>query len=214
MCRPCPGCVMATVGMEPDFQAILVSGTRCAGNVRDASGPWKGCSLVSRQFLGHSVQAIFGMRRAIAGMQPDFSTFLGSFWDTMCKPQLRHIWALSGTQLDFQAFVGSFLGTVCRPCPRRVLVAVGRNPNFQAFVGSLWARCAGHVRDASWPRLGRGQIFRHFLAISGTQCAGCVWDASWPWQGRVLAAVGIHPDFQAFAGVLWARCAGHIREMS
>ncbi|CAA2955346.1 Hypothetical predicted protein [Olea europaea subsp. europaea] len=122
--RPCSGCVMATVGIEPDFQAILaISGTRCAGNVRDASGPWKGCSLVSRQFLGHGVQAIFGMRRAAAGMQPDFSTLLGNFWDTMCKPQLRRIWATSGMQLDFQAFVESF-----------------------------WARCAGHVRDASWPQ--------------------------------------------------------------
>ncbi|CAA3001834.1 Hypothetical predicted protein [Olea europaea subsp. europaea] len=56
-----------------------VSGTRSACSVRDASRPWKGCILVSRQFLGHDVQAIFGTRRAAAGMQPDFSTFLGNF---------------------------------------------------------------------------------------------------------------------------------------
>ncbi|CAA2984916.1 Hypothetical predicted protein [Olea europaea subsp. europaea] len=66
------------------------------------------------------------------------------------------------------------------------------------------------VQAMSRMRQGHILTFRHFLAISGTQCAGHVRDASWPRQGPVLAAVGMHPDFQAFVSFLWARCACHI----
>ncbi|CAA2954921.1 Hypothetical predicted protein [Olea europaea subsp. europaea] len=87
VCRQCSGRVWAMEGMQPSFQVFLGSFwdtvcRPCPGCRKDTS--W--FLSISRQFLGHSVQAIFGTRQAAAGIQPDFSTFLGSFWDTMCKP--------------------------------------------------------------------------------------------------------------------------------
>ncbi|CAA2954924.1 Hypothetical predicted protein [Olea europaea subsp. europaea] len=35
-----------------------------------------------------------------------------------------------------------------------------------------------------------------------------------PCWGPVLVAAGTQPDFQAFLGSLWARCAGHVRDAS
>ncbi|CAA3008317.1 Hypothetical predicted protein [Olea europaea subsp. europaea] len=35
-----------------------------------------------------------------------------------------------------------------------------------------------------------------------------------PRLGRGLAAIGMQPNFQAFVGSLWARCAGHVRDVS
>ncbi|CAA3001832.1 Hypothetical predicted protein [Olea europaea subsp. europaea] len=59
VCRPRPGRVLATVGMQPKFQAF-------AGHVWDTSGPRQGQSLFScnsGQFHGHGVQAMSRMRQ-------------------------------------------------------------------------------------------------------------------------------------------------------
>ncbi|CAA2955330.1 Hypothetical predicted protein [Olea europaea subsp. europaea] len=104
MFRPCPGRVLAEVGTHPDFQAFLdnfwdsmcrpcsgrvmataVSGTRCAGSARDASGLWQGCSLVSKHFLVVFETRRVGYVQDAAGTHPDFYIFLGNFFNTVCK---------------------------------------------------------------------------------------------------------------------------------
>ncbi|CAA3016155.1 Hypothetical predicted protein [Olea europaea subsp. europaea] len=65
-----------------------ISGMRCAGHVRDSSGPQQGCSLISRHFYAVSGTPCAGHVLAAVGTQPDFQAFLGSFWVTVCKPCL------------------------------------------------------------------------------------------------------------------------------
>ncbi|CAA2952733.1 Hypothetical predicted protein [Olea europaea subsp. europaea] len=128
VCRPCPKRVLVAVGTQPDFQAFIgnlwnpmcrpcpgrimamvVSRTRCVGNVRDASRPRQGCnqviswtwcpgnfgdalgllqgfSLISRHFQRVSGTQCVDHVQDTAGMQLDLQAFLGSFWDTMCRP--------------------------------------------------------------------------------------------------------------------------------
>ncbi|CAA2985526.1 Hypothetical predicted protein [Olea europaea subsp. europaea] len=58
--------------------------------------------------------------------------------------------------------------------------------------------------------------YRTQAKFSGTRRQhGDFWDMMCrPCPGRVLATAGIQPDFQAFLGSLWARCAGHGRDES
>ncbi|CAA3000084.1 Hypothetical predicted protein [Olea europaea subsp. europaea] len=66
----------------------------------------------------------------------------------------------------------------------------------------------------SGTRLGRGSDVAWFLGISmqflghGVQAIS----RTLPRLGRVLASVGTQPDFKAFVGSLWARCAGHVQD--
>ncbi|CAA2955401.1 Hypothetical predicted protein [Olea europaea subsp. europaea] len=98
--RQCPGRVRAAVEMQADFQAFVVSGSRCASHVRDTSGH-------DRAVL--DFQAVFGTPRAgqiwdAVGKHPDFQAFLRSFW-TRCT---GHGLDTARMQPDFQAFLGSF----------------------------------------------------------------------------------------------------------
>ncbi|CAA2954922.1 Hypothetical predicted protein [Olea europaea subsp. europaea] len=102
--RPRPGCLLATVGTQPDFQAfvgMVMFGTRL-GRGRDAV--W--FSSISKQFLGNGVEAMSrmlpcpGRVPAMIGMEPDFQAFQGNIQDTERTPP------------DFQAFMGSF-GALC-----------------------------------------------------------------------------------------------------
>ncbi|CAA2986362.1 Hypothetical predicted protein [Olea europaea subsp. europaea] len=158
----------------------------CAGHVRDAAR-FLG---ISWQFLGLSVQAMFGTRCA---SHPNFHVFLDNFLDTVCRQCPGLVGAAVGIQHDFQVLLGEqFLDMVFRPCPGRgnsgkflgtmyrarsgrVLAVVGTQPDFQAFIG--------HVRDASWPWQGRSLIFRQLLehgvhAVFGTRL-GHGRDAAW-----------------------------------
>ncbi|CAA3011495.1 Hypothetical predicted protein [Olea europaea subsp. europaea] len=199
--RPRSRCILATVGMHPDFQAFVGSlWTRCAGHVQDASYPRQFCTVFRTRCAVH-IQDATGTHpdfQAAVGMQPSFQAFLGDFWD---RAIFRMRW---GCCRDAARFPGTF-----RPRPGRVLAAIGMQPNFQAFVGSLWTRCAGHVWDTSMPRLGCRLIFRHFMEISRTRCAGHVRDASWPsfldtvckkYLGLVWVTKKMQPNFQPFLG--------------
>ncbi|CAA3008315.1 Hypothetical predicted protein [Olea europaea subsp. europaea] len=148
---------------------------------------------ISRQFLGH-----------------------GHVWDTFGPHQgrsliFRHFW-----KVMFETRSGHSRGRAY----------------FQVILGSFWARFTGHVRDDSLPG--------HIQDASGpwqgqSLFSGYVRDASWPGQGwslifrqfrvvfghDVLAMsetppgqVGTQPDFQAFLGSLWVRCAGQVRDAS
>ncbi|CAA2965977.1 Cell division cycle 20.5, cofactor of APC complex [Olea europaea subsp. europaea] len=104
VCRPCPGCVKATTGQQPDFQAFWeVSGHGVQGmsgqsvqalfgshpgrgHVQDVSRPRQGRSLTYRNFWTVSrqgVQSCSGRAQAVS-----FLAFLGSFWDTVYRPCL------------------------------------------------------------------------------------------------------------------------------
>ncbi|CAA3000141.1 Hypothetical predicted protein [Olea europaea subsp. europaea] len=84
-CRPCSGPVMATVGTEPNFQAIL-------GHVRDASWPRQGWSLIFRQFWAVS-------RTRCAGHVQDATD--ASKLSGIFRKFLEHgVQAMSGTRLD------------------------------------------------------------------------------------------------------------------
>ncbi|CAA3008305.1 Hypothetical predicted protein [Olea europaea subsp. europaea] len=307
ICRQCSGCFPTTLGTQEDFQPNegstvrrpcqgrmhtpkpcpehnlifrhfkVVSGSRCAGHVEDASEPWRGWSLIFRHFraiFGHSVQAMSGMRPdcsyvrdvswpqqgwrlifrhifAISGtwcaghlqdatwtypdfqamfgsrlgrdrdrawfpdisrqcpgrvgtaarMQPDFQAFLGSFWDTMCKPCLGRVLAAVGTQLDFLAFLNNFWDFMCRPCPRHVMATTGMETDFQAFFAVSGTRCAGHLQDATGTYPNFQAVFGTHRAAAGMQSnfqtfLGSFWDTvCMPCSGHVLAAAGTQLDF-------------------
>ncbi|CAA3008313.1 Hypothetical predicted protein [Olea europaea subsp. europaea] len=196
VCRPCPGRSLIFKYFK------VVSGSRCAGHVQDAFEPWRGWSLIFRHFravFGHSVQAMSGTRpdhghvQVAAGTQPDFQTFLGSFWDT-----LDASWLQQGHSLTFRYFMaifgqsvhavsgmrpgcgiyGQLLGIVCSPCPGRVLSRQGQ-PDFHSYIGNFWVTvckpCPGCHRDIS--------LFSCISTqFSRARCAGIVLDASGPRQ--------------------------------
>ncbi|CAA2955327.1 Hypothetical predicted protein [Olea europaea subsp. europaea] len=242
MYRPCPGRVLAEA----------ISGTRCAGSARDASGLWQGCSLVSRhflvvsetrrvghvqdevemqfdlqaflgnfgQFLGYNVQAMSRMRQgriltfrprprrvlATVGMQPNFQAFAGSLW---ARPRLGLFMVKAGTEPDFQAILGSFMDMVYKPCP-----GCGRNAS---RLSVIFRHFLEHdVQAMSGTRLvcgNSGQFLGHGVQSISRMRQGCILTfRSRP--GRVLAAIGMQPNFQAFVGSLWAQCAGHVRDAS
>ncbi|CAA3000083.1 Hypothetical predicted protein [Olea europaea subsp. europaea] len=127
-----------------------------------------------RQFLSTVYRSCLGCVLAMAGIWPDFKSFLGSFWDTVCR-------LCPGSDRDavgFQAFLGSCWNMAYRPYSGYVLGMAEMQPNFQAFLGSLWARCIGHVQDAAI-----------LSGISGTRCTG-----------HVRAMAGTQVDFQAVCG--------------
>ncbi|CAA2966820.1 Hypothetical predicted protein [Olea europaea subsp. europaea] len=98
VCTPNSGQVMAMEGTQPDFQAFFDSfWALCPGHVQDAS--WTRThpsydrdgayfSGISGQFLGTVCRPC--NVQDVAGMQPDFHVFLGSF----CSVQ-----AMFGTRL-------------------------------------------------------------------------------------------------------------------
>ncbi|CAA2985521.1 Hypothetical predicted protein [Olea europaea subsp. europaea] len=133
---------MAWQGRSLIFRQFwVVSGTRCAGHVQDATGTHPNFQAV----CGHSVQA---MSRTHPGHGWDVTQFSGNFWDSVCRPCPGCIMAKAGTEPNFQAILGSFMDTVCRPCPRYDRDASGLLGIFRQFSGT---RCAGNVRDTSDP---------------------------------------------------------------
>ncbi|CAA2955338.1 Hypothetical predicted protein [Olea europaea subsp. europaea] len=249
VCRPSLGHVMATIRTQPDFQAIsrpcpgrslifkyfkVVSGSRCAGHVQDAFEPWRGWSLIFRNFraiFGHSVQAISETRpdrghgvKAVSKSSRDGASFSG-----ISRPRPERLLATVGVQLDFQAFVGNLWATSgTPPCRSRGHCLIFRHLKailgygVQAMFGTRPG--CGHVRDASWPRQGWRLIFRHFFAVSRSRCAGHLQDATGTlpeflvffgsfWNtvckqcsGCIWATTGMQPGFQAFLG--------HVRDVS
>ncbi|CAA3008303.1 Hypothetical predicted protein [Olea europaea subsp. europaea] len=193
---------------------------------------------ILRKFLEHGVQAMFEMHlgrdrnatrfpgisrpcsgrvMAMAGTESDFQAILCSF-GTRCAVYIQDA---IGTHPDFQVFLGSFWSTVCNQCSGRFWAAVGMQPSFQAFLGSLWDMAIfrmhwGYCRDAARFR----GSFRQFLETVCRPCPGYDKDAARfsgifrLHPGRVLATIGMQPNFQAFVGILWARCAGHVPDAS
>ncbi|CAA3001827.1 Hypothetical predicted protein [Olea europaea subsp. europaea] len=206
MCRPCSRRIMATTGTETDFQAFFLQ--FLGHGVQAISRMQQECILTFRQFLGHNVQAVFGRHRAAVGMQPNFQTFLGSFWDT----------ATSGTRpgrgRDTTLFSGisrRFVGTVCTQCLGCFPITLGTQANYQPNERSTVCRpCQGdkHVPKHSGQFLGHGDTagmpldFQSFMGSFGALCAGHVLDASCrlcrQCSGRVRATARMQPDFQAF----------------
>ncbi|CAA2955405.1 Hypothetical predicted protein [Olea europaea subsp. europaea] len=142
---------------------------------------------------------------AVAGMQPDFQTFLGNFWDT----------AMTGK----------------RPGHGRDVMSrtrQGQSLIVRHFLAIFGTRCASHVRDALWSRQGRSLIFRQFWVVSGTPCAGHVQDAIGTYPdfqvflgisgircaGHVQLAAGTHLDFQVFLrnflDTVYRQCSGRV----
>ncbi|CAA3000149.1 Hypothetical predicted protein [Olea europaea subsp. europaea] len=191
--QPCPGLILATVGVQADFQAHKCSMV-CRPCQRSKNVPRH-----SGQYMGH------GCRPCL----PDSQAFLGSFWVTVCRlcPRRGRDTSLfsglsrpyRGMRHDFQAFLGSFWGTVCRPCPGCILATVGTQVNFQALEGRTvvsGTRCAGLVQDA----IGMQPDFHAFLgSFTGMTLSGCL-----------QATVGAQPDFQAFLDNFWVQCAGQV----
>ncbi|CAA3000158.1 Hypothetical predicted protein [Olea europaea subsp. europaea] len=194
--RPCPGRVLVTIGKQLDFQAFLG---------------------ISRQFLGHSVQA---MSRTHPYYDRDAGRFSGTRTKhvvlAMSEMQVvygtrsaSHIQDAVVMQPDFQAFLSNFIGTaflgaVCKPYPGRILDATRTQPNFRQFLAVFGTRCAGHVRDAF--TTGKQPIFQAFLGTVYRPCPGCI-----------LVATRTQPDFQAFLGNFWDTvvsgiwCTGHVQ---
>ncbi|CAA2988023.1 Hypothetical predicted protein [Olea europaea subsp. europaea] len=162
-----------------------------------------------------------------ARMLPNFQAFLGSFWDTVCRPCPGP----TGTQPNFQAFLGNFWDTVCRPHLGRVLVMAGTQHRIVAVAGTQvnsqalsGTRCAGHVRDAStfsgisMQFLGQARS-QAFWAVTGVQCVGHVRDTSGlrtqlDFQAMSRTWRGRSPIFRHFYAVSGTRCAGYIRDAS
>ncbi|CAA3002859.1 Hypothetical predicted protein [Olea europaea subsp. europaea] len=215
VCRPRLGCVLATVGTQPDFKAFVGSlWARCAGHVQDGLGRslifrhfWDSVSKAEtefdfqaiigtfRQFLEHDVQAMSGMRLV---RDRDAAWFSGSFRDTVCRPFQDAV----GTNPDFHIFLCSFLDTMCRQCSRLVW-AVALFP--------------GNVRDTSRPHQEHKKIFNQMKEVRCTGHArhpgtipgilGSFWDTMCRLNSRqVRATTRMQPDFQAFLG-FWAWCA-------
>ncbi|CAA2954909.1 Hypothetical predicted protein [Olea europaea subsp. europaea] len=97
---------------------------------------------ISRQFLGHSVQARSTTRQ---GRSPIFfgisRQFLG---DSVPSP--GRVLAAVGTYLDFQAFLGNFMDSMCRPCPGCVVATEVSGAGVQAMFGMH----LGWDRDVAW----------------------------------------------------------------
>ncbi|CAA2995976.1 Hypothetical predicted protein [Olea europaea subsp. europaea] len=215
--------VQAMSRAQAHFQAFwVVSGTRCAGHIRDKLRP----------------------RQAVLGMYPDFQAFLDSFWDIVCRPCPGRVLArpCPGRSLIFKYFK-IVSGSRCAGHvqdtfePWRGWSLIFRH--FKAIFGhSVQAMSGtrpdrGHVRDVSWPRQGRRLIFRHFFAISGSRCAGHLQDTTGTFpeflvffgsfwntvckqcSGCVWATTGMQPGFQAFLGNFWDTmcrpCLGRFR---
>ncbi|CAA3000160.1 Hypothetical predicted protein [Olea europaea subsp. europaea] len=205
VCRPCPRHVLATkgtqvdfqahkggamcrlcqrrmyvprhFGKQPDFQAFLgtilaKAGTQVNFQAHEGSTVYRPCQrsrYVSRhfgQFLGHGVQAMFG---DASWLWQESSLIFRYFWDIVCRlcPGRGHVQATASIS-------GQFLGTICRPCRGWVLVPARTQPDFQAFLGSFWDTVC---RPSPWTR-------PDFQAVFGTRCAGLVWDVFGPRQGR------------------------------
>ncbi|CAA2954914.1 Hypothetical predicted protein [Olea europaea subsp. europaea] len=87
--RPYPRRVMATTGMETNFQAFFFS-------------------FWDTVFFGHGIQAMSGMPPGRAGMGPDFKAFLESFW-ARCAGHVRDAsWPGQGRSLIFRQFLAVF----------------------------------------------------------------------------------------------------------
>ncbi|CAA2955400.1 Hypothetical predicted protein [Olea europaea subsp. europaea] len=182
-CRPHSGHVLATTGMQPDFQAFLGNlWARCVGHVQDVAI----LSGISGQFRDSVYRPCPRCVRAMAGTQVDFQPFLGSFW-ARCRLCPGCVLTVIGTQPDFEAFQGDFWGMVCRQCPGHVWAA--------AVSGT---RCAGHERDASGPQQGCCLIFRHFWDVFGHGVQAM--SGTRPDRRHGRAAAGMQPNFQAFLG--------------
>ncbi|CAA2955350.1 Hypothetical predicted protein [Olea europaea subsp. europaea] len=161
-----PGCVLASVGMQPDFKAFVGSlWARCAGHVRDGLGR----SLIFRHFWDSVYKRCPGLVMGKVETEFDFQAILGSFVDT----------AMSGMRLvrdrDAALFSSSFRDTV---------------------VSRKW--CTGDVQDAVMfgTHPGTTRTVPDFQAVSGVRCASQVWDASSLWQGSILI-------FRHFYAVFW-----------
>ncbi|CAA2984915.1 Hypothetical predicted protein [Olea europaea subsp. europaea] len=178
--------------MGPDVQAM--SGTHHGhGNVRDASRPRQGCSLVSRQFSLVSGARCVDHVQDTARTHPDFHAMSGT----------RHGHGKDKARFsgNFVQFLGYGVQSISRMRQGHILTfrkflgcigaVVGMQPNFQALLGNFWDTVALGAT------LGCSLIFRHSWDFLGMVCMLC--------PGRVLAAIGMQPNFQAFVGSLWAR---------
>ncbi|CAA3008318.1 Hypothetical predicted protein [Olea europaea subsp. europaea] len=99
--------------MEPDFQAV--SRKRCAGHVRDVSGPHQGHNLISKHFSTVFRTWCAGHVPDVAGTKPDVQAFLGSFWDRMYRPCLGH----GGDTGRFLSPFGHGVQAMSGTCPSR-----------------------------------------------------------------------------------------------
>ncbi|CAA2954918.1 Hypothetical predicted protein [Olea europaea subsp. europaea] len=187
-------------GIFGKFLGTEVFGTRCVGHVKDATGThpdfqavcghrvqamfemypgldWDADWLlgISWQFLGLSVQAMFGTPHghsrdpswprarsgsvvAVVGTQLDFQAFVGSLW-AWCAGHVRDAsWPWQGHSLIFRHFLTvSWTWSYIQD-------AIGTHPDFHVFLGNFF-----------------DLVCKQFL-------------------GRVGAAVGMQPDFKAFLG--------------
>ncbi|CAA3015607.1 Hypothetical predicted protein [Olea europaea subsp. europaea] len=118
VCMQSSGRVGADVGMRPDFQAFLsISGTPCASDVRDSSWARQRRGLIFRQFWAVSWIRCTGHDQDVAGTHPDFQVMSGTHpGTTRTVPDFQDA---AWKQPNFHVFLGSFWDTVCRPRPRR-----------------------------------------------------------------------------------------------
>ncbi|CAA3002862.1 Hypothetical predicted protein [Olea europaea subsp. europaea] len=192
MCRPYPGHVLVAVGTQPNFQAMFSVFRQCSGLFEAAVGLQLDFQvLLGEQFLGHGVQAMSWMRQ---GGSQNFRQFLGHNVQAMTRTRPAH----DRDATYFLGNSGKFLGTVYRARSGRVLAVL-----LEHGVHIVSGMRLGHGRDAAW----FPGIFRQFLGHG-------VWAMSRPRPGRVLATVGMQPNFQAFVGSLWAQCVGHVWDAS
>ncbi|CAA2995980.1 Hypothetical predicted protein [Olea europaea subsp. europaea] len=213
---PCSGCVWATTGPQPDFQAFLGSfcarcarhvWARCAGLVRVTSWPWS--------YLGYVL--------AMTGTHADFQAHEGHVQDVSGPRQgrsltYRNFWAVSGqgVQIMFGKSPGHVLPSISRQFLGHSVQAMSRTRTrpdrdrvaayflgiFRQFLGQY----AGHIRDASLPWQGRRQIFRHAKVAQfaghvrdvGTLpgILGSFWDTVCrSCSGSILVAIEKQPNF-------------------
>ncbi|CAA2952721.1 UDP-D-apiose/UDP-D-xylose synthase 2 [Olea europaea subsp. europaea] len=178
VCRPCPRRVMAKVGTEPDFQAILGSFVeKVAGYVQDAAGTHPDFQAVCghgvqaklethpsygreaarflgiyRQFLGIGVEAQSGTRHCHDKTKPAFQAFLGNFWVAMFGMFLDHVRDASRFSTE--------------PRKHDVQDMLGTQARSQAFWAVFRTWYAGHIRDKSWSWQGCSLIFKLFFTVS------------------------------------------------
>ncbi|CAA2955343.1 Hypothetical predicted protein [Olea europaea subsp. europaea] len=148
-------------------------------------------SGVESSLLESHVPTLDGLAAVEFFKQSNFQAILGNFW-AWCA---SNVWDASSPHI-----LGSFGDTVRRPNSGQVMATEGTQPDFQAFFYSFWALCAGHVRDdASEPWQGRSLIFRHFKAVfwQGAQTMfGTRHD-----RGNVRDALGCGRDATRFPGI-------------
>ncbi|CAA2952719.1 ABC transporter B family member 9 [Olea europaea subsp. europaea] len=110
-----------------------VSRKRCAGHVRDASGPRQGCNLIFKHFSTVSRTRCASHVPNVAETQPDVQAFLGH--DVQAMSRTRQGWM----EPDFQAFKDSLWA--------RCAAMTGMHPDH----GSFWEVVCNHARDVSGP---------------------------------------------------------------